>query len=137
MDHTRDNPLKRFTAFWIAFLLVATFGIGCIILRPLTHGEVSTAEQAAAEGRLQIKAEVLEAEAETLNLSALEAALTSHAKDLTNSQAPEPGSMAVPSAVPAPAPAEDPATAEDPAPADAPATSEEAAPAETSSETTN
>jgi hypothetical protein len=109
MDHTRDNPLKRFSAFWIALLLVTTFGIGCIILRPLTHGKVETAYQAAADEKLAIKAEVLKAESEALNASALGKQMSSLAKTLNS--APAPGAMPVTTVPPAPtegAPVEEP-----------------------------
>lgn len=118
MDHTRDNPLKRFNAFWVAILLVTTFGIGCIVLRPLTHGKVDTAYEAASDGRLAIKNEVLKAEAEALNSFALSDQMASVAKTL-NSSKPTQGAMSVAVAAPAPveeAPAEEPAAEATPEP---------------------
>jgi len=112
MDHTRDNPLKRFNAFWVAILLVTTFGIGCVILRPLTHGKVDTAYETASAARLAIKNEVLKAEAETLNVEALKKQMASLAKTL-NSGEPTQGVMPVAAA--APAPVEEPPVEEAPA----------------------
>ena len=103
MDHTRDNPLKRFNAFWVAILLVTTFGIGCIILRPFTLGNDNAAYEAASEGRLAIKNEVLKAEAETLNVESLNDQMASLAKTLHSG---EPTQGAMPVVIPAPAPAE-------------------------------
>lgn len=109
MDHTRDNPLKRFTAFWIALLLVTAFGIACIILRPLTHGKVDTAYEMAGEDRLSIKADIEKVQADTLNEGALQKALEAGAAGLLGE--PSAGSMPVAGAAPAPAekPAETPA----------------------------
>jgi hypothetical protein len=100
MDHTRDNPLKRFNAFWVAILLVTTFGIGCVILRPLTHGKVDTAYEAAAAERLAIKNDVIKAEASALNVDALNSQMESLAKTL-NSSEPTQGVMPVAGALPA------------------------------------
>ncbi len=109
MDHTRDNPLKRFTAFWIALLLVTAFGIACIILRPMTHGQVDTVSDVAGKERLAIRADIDKAQADTLNEDALEKALEAKTADLIKE--PSAGKMPVPGAAPAPAakPAETPA----------------------------
>ena len=112
MDHTRDNPLKRFTSFWFALLLVTTFAIGALILWPLSHGDVETVADLKAADRLQIKAEVQKAQTENLNAEALAEALANAAK--APSQAPSPGSMAVPSLAPESASAEDPAESPEP-----------------------
>ena len=125
MDHTRDNPLKRFSAFWIAILLVTTFGIGCVILRPLTHGKVDTAYEAAAAGRLAIKNDVLKAESAALNTTALSEKMESVAKTL-NVTEPSQGVMPVPGTEPAPT---------EEAPSDAAPTEE--APAEPTPEPSN
>ncbi|YCM44369.1 hypothetical protein V2O64_23985 [Verrucomicrobiaceae bacterium 227] len=122
MDHTRDNPLKRFNAFWIAILLVTTFGIGCLIVGPFTRTKVKTAYQEVSAERLAIKSDVLKAEAAALNTEALQEQMKSLAGTL-NSVEPTPGSMIVPGS-----------TSE--AVEKAPATTEEV-PAETTSEPTN
>ncbi|MDB4353700.1 hypothetical protein N9Z02_00180 [Akkermansiaceae bacterium] len=96
MDHTRDNPLKRFSAFWIAFLLVGCFGIACVILRPLTHGEVDTAYEMVSEERLAVKAEIKKAEAASLSSEKLQKALEATAKNLN--QPPSKGAMPLPGA---------------------------------------
>ena len=109
MDHTRDNPLKRFSAFWIALLLVTAFGIACFILRPLTHGKVDAAYEMTGEDRLTIKADIDKVQADTLNVGALNRALEAKTKDLIKE--PSAGNMPVPEAAPAPAdkPADKPA----------------------------
>lgn len=104
MDHTRDNPLKRFTAFWIAILLVFCFGVALILLRPLTHRESDSAEDLVAAKRLEVKSDIDRAQAETLNDEALSKAvsekLTSFAGDTVQK-----GAMPIPGTAPAPAPA--------------------------------
>jgi len=97
MDHTRDNPLKRFSAFWISIFMVALFGIAGLILRPLTQASQETAYMAKEQERLETRAEI-----DRVQQAALEAkniddkAVSSFAKTLN--QAPTPGSMAVPPA---------------------------------------
>jgi len=95
MDHTRDNPLKRFTAFWVALLLVTAFGIACIILRPITHARVDSAMEAAAEDRRALRAEVDNAQDKNLNQDALDEAFQASAASLIASK-PTPGKVAVP-----------------------------------------
>ena len=108
MDHTRDNPLKRFTAFWIAILLVFCFGVGLIILRPLTHSEAETAYDMKSDAKLETKAGIDRAQEGALNQDALKKAFDEQRKSFTtNTEAA--GSMAVPGAAPAPAPADTPA----------------------------
>jgi len=102
MDHTRDNPLKRFTAFWVAFLLVTAFGIACIILRPLTHAQVDSATEAKAEERLAVRAEVDREQSKKLSGEALDEALATTAKSLHNSK-PEASAIKVPVDQPEPA----------------------------------
>ncbi len=86
MDHTRDNPLKRFTAFWVALLLVTAFGIACILIRPMTHAKVESATQAAADARRAVRADVDRAQSKALNEDALDDALKASAKALVPTQ---------------------------------------------------
>jgi len=58
MDHTRDNPLKRFTAFWVAFIIVSSFGIGAIILGAFSGDDVDPAYEAVSNERLKVKASI-------------------------------------------------------------------------------
>ncbi len=104
MDHTRDNPLKRFTAFWVALLLVTAFGIACIILRPMTHAKVDSAMEAAADDRRAVRAEVDNAQRKNLNQSALDEAFKAKAVSLLKSE-PKPGKVAVPKPAAEPEPA--------------------------------
>ncbi|MGC6467130.1 MAG: hypothetical protein ACON38_18665 [Akkermansiaceae bacterium] len=98
MDHTRDNPLKRFNAFWFAALLVTTFGIGTLILWPLSNGDVETAMDLKAGERLALKEEIGKAQDGALNTDALAKAMEAAAKAPKGE--PTPGSMAVPTEAP-------------------------------------
>lgn len=55
MDHTRDNPLKRFTAFWIAIALISVFGLASLFISPLAARGESEAYQIKMEERLDLK----------------------------------------------------------------------------------
>ncbi len=106
MDHTRDNPLKRFAAFWIAALLIGCFAIACFILRPMTHGEVGTAYEARSEAREALVSEARAAQEAALNTAALNKAIAAQSDQLLK-QVPEPGSKPLVAATPAEAPKED------------------------------
>lgn len=110
MDHTRDNPLKRFTAFWIAILLVFCFGVALIILRPLTHAKAETAYEMKGKEKLEIKAEIDRTQKSALNRKALNSAIGQQVQSFS-SNIETVGSMPIPGAAPAkePAPAETPA----------------------------
>lgn len=94
MDHNRDNPLKRFTAFWIAVLLVGCFGVACIILRPLTHAKVNTAYEEISSERLETKMEIEKAQASAINQEKLAQAGESALKSFK--EAPKAGAMPLP-----------------------------------------
>ncbi len=96
MDHNRDNPLKRFSAFWVALLLVGCFGIACIILRPLTHAKVETAYEQISDERLATKAEIEKTQAAALSSEKVAKALKASAANLK--QAPAAGAMPLPGA---------------------------------------
>ncbi len=108
MDHTRDNPLKRFTAFWIAILLVTSFGIALIITQPFAPDKTDKAYEMMGEGRLEIKEEIDRVQDDALNEAALAEALQAQIKSFGQNKESK-GSMPVPGAAPAPAPAEKPA----------------------------
>lgn len=108
MDHTRDNPLKRFTAFWIAILLVTSFGIALIITQSFAPDKTDKAYEMMGEGRLEIKEEIDRAQDDALNEAALSEALQAQIKSFGQNKESK-GSMPVPGAAPAPAPAEKPA----------------------------
>lgn len=101
MDHTRDNPLKRFTAFWVALLLVTAFGIACLIVGPFTSSKGDAATEAAADERRAVRTKVDSAQSNALNEAALEKAFESNAKSLLTSK-PTPGKTAVPALAPTP-----------------------------------
>jgi len=107
MDHTRDNPLKRFTAFWVALLLVTAFGIAAILLRPLTHAQADSTIEAKAEERRAVRADVDREQSKNLSGGALDEALAASAKSLHSSK-PAPSAIKVPPATPAVAPADQP-----------------------------
>ena len=109
MDHTRDNPLKRFTAFWVALLLVTAFGIAGLILRPLMSNKVDSAMEEAADDRRAVRAEIDNAQRKKLNTAALDDAFKANAKSLLTSK-PTPGAVAVPAAIPEPAAEPEPAS---------------------------
>lgn len=111
MDHTRDNPLKRFAAFWIATLLIVSFAIACVIVRPMTHGDVNTVYDMKSEARLTLVSEARAAQEAALDTAAIEKAITKPSDNL-HQQVPTPGSKPLV----APAPAETPKEDEKPAP---------------------
>jgi len=111
MDHTRDNPLKRFTAFWIALLLVFCFAVALLLLRPLTHHDSVSADQIIAENRREVKREVDSAQSDALDQEALREAISSQLNSFAQNTV-EKGSRMVPTQAPAPSDSPD---AEEPA----------------------
>lgn len=101
MDHTRDNPLKRFKAFWLANILVLSFGVALILLRPLTHMDSDTAMDVTGQARLEIKKEVDRGQSEALDSDALAKAVSEQLKTFGQNTAAK-GAMPLPSAAPAP-----------------------------------
>jgi mono/diheme cytochrome c family protein len=69
MDTVSDNPLKRFSSFWLGLILFGAFGVLCLVLGPyLTAEKKDPAYQAAADKRLAVKAEMEAAQAESLKV---------------------------------------------------------------------
>ena len=99
MDHTRDNPLKRFSAFWIAILLATSFGVALIITQPFAPGKTDKAYEMVGEGRLKIKDEIDRAQDDALNEAALAEALQAQAMSFDKNTESK-GSMPVPGAAP-------------------------------------
>ena len=61
MDSANDNPLKRFSSFWLGLLLTAAFGILCLLAAPWFVSAPGVAyEEAMGERRAKIRAEVEE-----------------------------------------------------------------------------
>ena len=100
MDHTRDNPLKRFTAFWIAILLVTSFGIALIIIQPFAPDKADQAYEMVSEARLEIKEGIDRAQDDALNNAALSDAVRAQVKSFDQNTESK-GSMPVPGAAPA------------------------------------
>ncbi len=98
MDHTRDNPLKRFSAFWIALLMIGLFGLVSLIFRPITHSKQESVYMLKEEQRLETKAAIDFAQAASLEGKDIDKAIQSFAKTLN--QSPAPGVMAVDGAAP-------------------------------------
>ena len=111
MDHTRDNPLKRFRAFWIALLLVFSFGVALILLRPLTHRDGESPMDVAGKKRLTVKGEIDRAQDDALNEEDLKKAFSSQLSSFSENTIGK-GAMPVPGAAPAPAEPMDDASAE-------------------------
>lgn len=87
MDHTRDNPLKRFTAFWVAFIIVSSFGIGAIILGAFSGDDVDPAYEAVSKERLEVKTSIDNAQKAGADPAKLAAAIASHADALKAGEA--------------------------------------------------
>ena len=69
MDTVSDNPLKRFSTFWLGLFLFGAFGAFCLVLGPYLKSEKKDpAYRAAADKRLAMKAEMEAAQAEALKV---------------------------------------------------------------------
>lgn len=101
MDHTRDNPLKRFKAFWIALLLVFSYGIALILLRPLTHGDSGSAMEVTGKARLEVKEELDRAQDSALDPDTLKKAIAGQVEAFPQNTQKK-GAMPLPGAAPAP-----------------------------------
>jgi hypothetical protein len=106
MDHTRDNPLKRFTAFWIALLLVFSFAVALLLLRPLTHHDSESTGDLIREQRLEVKRQIDRDQKEALNGESLQKAIAAQIQSFGNNPV-EKGNRMVPAAAPEPAQAAD------------------------------
>ena len=94
MDHTRDNPLKRFSAFWIALVLVGLFGVASLIIGPLTQRSQDTAYMLKEEERLQIREQIDKDQEAAMAAKKVDGkAISAFSKTLNG--APTPGAMAV------------------------------------------
>ena len=51
MDTVSDNPLKRFSSFWLGLLLVAAFGILALVAAPFLKGSGEDSVEAAAAAK--------------------------------------------------------------------------------------
>ncbi|MFT3992001.1 MAG: cytochrome c [Luteolibacter sp.] len=144
MEPSRDNPLFRFSTFWLAVGIFLIFAVLLGVVYLVTPNRTTDLEAEAAKGRYEIKAKVDAAEAASLPAEAIAAAIPQVAKEIVSSkpvavETPQqvvPGSPTAlknaPAAAPAPeaAPAA-PAPEETPAPAPAPEAAPESKPAET------
>ena len=70
MDSASDNPLKRFSTFWLALILFGSFGFICLIAAAFLNGdEKDPAYVAASEKRQSVKTEMEAAQAAVLKVS--------------------------------------------------------------------
>lgn len=99
MDHSRDNPLRRFSAFWIAILLATSFGIALIITQPFAPDKTDKTYEMVSKGRLEIKDRIDRAQDEAFNEGALAEALQAQAESFDKNTESK-GSMPVPGAAP-------------------------------------
>ena len=101
MDFTRDNPLKRFTAFWIGLGIFLIFGALALIVSPLASERQDKAYEIKEAQRLDTKRGILIAQETDLESRDLEKGR--QAADLMAATAPKISEMKVPAA-PAAAP---------------------------------
>ena len=99
MDHSRDNPLRRFSAFWIAILLATSFGIALIITQPFAPDKTDKTYEMVSKGRLEIKDGIDRAQDEAFNEGALAEALQAQAESFDKNTESK-GRMPVPGAAP-------------------------------------
>jgi mono/diheme cytochrome c family protein len=67
MDTASDNPLRRFTSFWLGLSIFFAFAILCVLLVPFLKGKKSdSADGAAAAKRVEIRKAMEEAQASAL-----------------------------------------------------------------------
>lgn len=70
MDTASDNPLRRFTSFWIGLSIFFAFGILCLLVGWLVGDKNNgSADAAAAAQRQKIKEEMQDAQAAVLKVS--------------------------------------------------------------------
>ena len=102
MDFTRDNPLKRFTAFWIGLGIFLIFGALALIVSPLASERQDKAYEIKEAKRLDTKRGILIAQETDLESRDLEKGR--QAVDLMAATAPKVSEMKVPAAPAAPSP---------------------------------
>lgn len=77
MDTASDNPLRRFTSFWLGLAIFLAFAIVVLLLGPLLSGDSGDSMyEAAAERRLETKADLMRQQAEVLPAAKVEAAFS-------------------------------------------------------------
>jgi mono/diheme cytochrome c family protein len=70
MDPALDNPLKRFSSFWLGLLLFAVFGLACLVLGPLFgSGKEDPMDVSASERRSALREEMREGQEAALKLA--------------------------------------------------------------------
>ncbi|MES2477031.1 MAG: c-type cytochrome [Verrucomicrobiota bacterium] len=87
MDHTRDNPLIRFTTFWWGLGTFLIFALLLAVIWVFNNDDVSTMEDAAAKPRYETKAKIAAAQAAVLSPSDIDAAILAEGKKLVATKA--------------------------------------------------
>jgi hypothetical protein len=86
MDPTRDNPVIRCTTFWWGCATFLFFGVLLAAILMTQRQPPTSLEAAAAEARYVTKARILKAEADTLSMQEIEAAIPKIAAELPTRQ---------------------------------------------------
>jgi mono/diheme cytochrome c family protein len=86
MDPNRDNPILRFTTFWWALGAFMIFGLLLALILFFKGDPAETLEDAAAKPRLETKAKVDAAQAQSLPAEIIEAAVPATAAMLAASK---------------------------------------------------
>ncbi|MES2996299.1 MAG: c-type cytochrome [Verrucomicrobiota bacterium] len=72
MDPARDNPISRFTGFWLALSAFLVVGLLLVLVMFFNRGEPASLEVEAAKARYDIRAKVDAAQAAVLKPEAIE-----------------------------------------------------------------
>lgn len=86
MDPSRDNPILRFTTFWWGIGTFLIFALLLAVIWAFSKSDPTTVEDAAAEPRYEIKANIDAAQAANLPPETLEVAMATMAKQLAASK---------------------------------------------------
>ena len=86
MDPNRDNPIIRFTTFWWAFWTFLIFAVLLAVIALFNRKTPETLEDVVAKVRYETKAKVDQAQAASLSLEAIEAAMPVVAQKLVASK---------------------------------------------------
>lgn len=86
MDHSRDNPIIRFTTFWWALGTFFIFAVLLAVIWLFNRAEPTTLEEAAAQPRYATKAKIDAAQAANISPEAIESAIEVMSKQLAASK---------------------------------------------------
>ena len=86
MDPTRDNPIIRFTTFWLGLGTFLVFALLFGVIWVFNRNPAPTMEDTAAQVRYDRKAILIPAQAASLPQNAIDAAIPDVAKKLATSK---------------------------------------------------